>query len=644
MGALNSYQMVTFWGGQLKADRPFNLSSPAAFTAKNMDTDQWAQAVAEMGGKYQILNVKDESGFLLWPTKCAYQNGTTYPYTVASSPNAKANGDLLERFVASNKKHGIRSGIYYLGWGNFFMNITNSGATYDCSIDTPQTREFIHMQLCHLEELYSQYEFSEIWFDGGAPCLKSYEDAIANLTLFYQGKRAVAFQGPTNYPNDIRWVGTEAGVAPPDTWSATESSQAYGAGIKNGQVWAPAESDTCIRTADCCAPGGEPSDSGSAGCWVWYPNTTESVKSEETLRGSYLKTVGRNSNLLLNISPNTDGTIDEVDMAAYKQLGEWIAKTFGRALKTQNDTVLINNSTTLDLAGVSNFSFISIMEEQHHGQQIWGWKVEGKRAGSEQWELLSHGGSIGHKRIINCAELTPTTLPLSPTAQVDSWQSIRYHRDTRNDVAVADPPAPPAQPDDVLFTTCERAHGWVVKADGTVRATINTSASKEVCLTLDGLPHQFQFVSAKPCKGTVQQRWKFPWKPGQPALAFAGGAGGASTTTTASQKNTAAARVSQQCIQINGDSPWTGNRAVVWDCQEGAADEHVDVLPTSPVGFEKLKIDMSSYGGGPLCMAVRAGMGPPAPPPSCEGIEALRFSVTEIASSGPAALRQFAVY
>ena len=236
VGALNSYQMVTFWGGQLKADRPFNLTSPAAFTAKNMDTDQWAQAVAAMGGKYQVLNVKDESGFLLWPTKCAYQNGTAYPYTVANSPNAKANGDLLERFVASNKKHGIRSGIYYLGWGNFFMNITNSGATYDCSIDTPQTREFIHMQLCHLEELYSQYDFSEIWFDGGAPCLKSYEDAIANLTVFYQGKRAVAFQGPTSYPNDIRWVGTEAGVAPPDTWSATASSQSYGAGIKNGQV------------------------------------------------------------------------------------------------------------------------------------------------------------------------------------------------------------------------------------------------------------------------------------------------------------------------------------------------------------------------------------------------------------------------
>ena len=46
--------------------------------------------------------------------------------------------------------------------------------TYDCSVDTPQTREFVDMQLCQLEELYSQYDFSEIWFDGGAPCLPAY--------------------------------------------------------------------------------------------------------------------------------------------------------------------------------------------------------------------------------------------------------------------------------------------------------------------------------------------------------------------------------------------------------------------------------------------------------------------------------------
>ena len=139
-------------------------------------------------------------------------------------------------------------------------------------------------------------------------------------------------------------------MAPVDTWSTTQSSQTYGAGLKNGQTWAPAESDTCIRTADCCAPGGEPANSGSAGCWAWFPNTTNSVKSKATLVDSYLKTTGRNANLLLNISPNTDGTIDDVDMLAYKQLGGWVAETFGGGpLAGRNNTVLVGNTTVLEL-------------------------------------------------------------------------------------------------------------------------------------------------------------------------------------------------------------------------------------------------------------------------------------------------------
>ena len=58
--------MVTFHPPQLNANRPFHLAPAGAFTPYKVDTDQWARAVASMGGKYAVLNVKDESGFLLW--------------------------------------------------------------------------------------------------------------------------------------------------------------------------------------------------------------------------------------------------------------------------------------------------------------------------------------------------------------------------------------------------------------------------------------------------------------------------------------------------------------------------------------------------------------------------------------------------
>eukprot|EP01052_Picozoa_sp_SAG31_P030228 SAG31_NODE_3083_length_4696_cov_3.351751_5_plen_269_part_00 len=248
--------------------------------------------------------------------------------------------------------------------------------------------------------------------------------------------------------------------------SATQDSQTYGAGLMNGQTWAPAEADTCIRTATCCAPGGEPSASGSAGCWVWYPNTSSSVKSLATLKNSYLTTVGRNSNLLLNISPNTDGTIDSVDMQAYRQLGDWIHEKFDRALTEKNDIVLDLNTTTIELAGASsNFSYIVVMEEQQSGQHIWGWTVEGRREKSAHWDLLAMGGSIGHKRIISCAEL-----------HIGETTGLVKTRTTERG---GDPPAPPPQPDDVVFTNCVHATNWSLMSDGTIRGA-NSSAEEEV--------------------------------------------------------------------------------------------------------------------------------------------------------------------
>ena len=70
----------------------------------------------------------------------------------------KKFGDLTQRFVDSCRKHGLIPGVYYLGWGNFHMNITTrKDGTYDCQQDTPQTRAFEKMSLCHLEELYQNY-------------------------------------------------------------------------------------------------------------------------------------------------------------------------------------------------------------------------------------------------------------------------------------------------------------------------------------------------------------------------------------------------------------------------------------------------------------------------------------------------------
>ena len=109
------------------------------------------------------------------------------------------------------------------------------------------------------------------------------------------------------------------------------------------------------------------------------------------------------------------------------------------------------------------------MEEQRLGQRIWGWTVEGRRAGT--WVALSNGRSIGHKRIISCADLQP--------AAGSALQSGRAFGGRPTRAASVDPPAPPPRADDVLFTECGQAHSWEQHPDGTIRPA-NRSSSEVI--------------------------------------------------------------------------------------------------------------------------------------------------------------------
>ena len=169
---------------------------------------------------------------------------------------------------------------------------------------------------------------------------------------------------------------------------------------------------------------------------------------------------------------------------------------------------------------------------------------------------------------------------------------------------------PPAAAD-VVFTHCAQADSWTVPADGQP-GTIQLAAAGDdgdisrSCWTLDSAPRRFAFVSASPCDPSARQSWLYPHTnvSGAATLSFAGAApaGKNNNGTTA------------MCVQIDGGKPWSGNAAIVWDCQPGAKDEAVKLLPGSH-GGHKLQIDMTPLGAGPLCAAVRRDLPPPPPPP-----------------------------
>ena len=66
------------------------------------------------------------------------------------------------------------------------------------------------------------------------------------------------------------------------------------------------------------------SDTTLGGSWFWGP--LANLKTLQQLKADYFRTVGQNTNLLLNAAPNPYGVIDSRAMKLYKEFGQWISE------------------------------------------------------------------------------------------------------------------------------------------------------------------------------------------------------------------------------------------------------------------------------------------------------------------------------
>lgn len=235
---------------------------------------------------------------------------------------------------------------------------------------------------------------------------------------------------------DIRWVGNEEGDINENEWcvrgalsltqeeieersqhSSTDTSKLEKGSfeVESRQsllmskklIWSPVESDVKNR-----------------GSWFWHKN--DKVKSANVLANLYLKNVGGNGNLLLNVPPNKDGLFDSRDVKELKKFGERIAEEFSRpilysakigncnsknykeGLEDLNNPTLStgfqygNDDYILDLDffdGKKNVRNIVISEDITNSQRIEDYSVYLKKPNGA-YELVSHKSTIGTKRII----------------------------------------------------------------------------------------------------------------------------------------------------------------------------------------------------------------------------------------------------
>ena len=392
------------------------------FNPTHLDARQWVRTAKEAGIKQIILTAKHHDGFCLWPSQYT-------EHTIKNTPYKGGHGDIVKEVSEACKEYGMGFGVYLSPWDR------NSAAYGDSA---RYNELFLHW----LTELLTNYgRVDEVWFDGangegpnGKKQVYAFE-AWYHLIRKLQPQAVIAIMGP-----DVRWVGTESGDGRLTEWSVMPLNAGTQASIAansqkdetfaplgnlmnddlgsrskllaaKGLLWYPAETDVSIR------PG-----------WFYHPAEDAKVMTPKRLMDIYFSSVGRNSVLLLNIPPDTQGLISEADRNSLRGWRQHFDATFatnlaaGATIKSPdgrdagkmldaNDathwtTTGHDTASTIDfiLAGPKTFDVLLLQENIRVGQRVEKWVLEYK-VGNE-WKTLTEGTTIGYKRLLR---FTPVT-------------------------------------------------------------------------------------------------------------------------------------------------------------------------------------------------------------------------------------------
>ena len=158
------------------------MEDPKVFDLKELDTDQWCEAMKAAGMKMVIITVKHHDGFVLWQSRYT-------KHGIMSSNFRDGKGDVLKDLSASCQKYGLKLGVY-LSPADLFQIESPDGLYGNLSEYTKRTiprevpgRPFANQTkfefvvddyneyfLNQLFEILTEYgPIHEVWFDGAHP-------------------------------------------------------------------------------------------------------------------------------------------------------------------------------------------------------------------------------------------------------------------------------------------------------------------------------------------------------------------------------------------------------------------------------------------------------------------------------------------
>ncbi len=260
-------------GREIPIDEYDNLYKQ--FNPVKFNADDWVSVAKAAGMKYIILTTKHHDGFCLWNTRQT-------DFNIMNSPFKR---DVVKELAEACKKQGIAFGTYYstCDWHNPDFPLTSPGGTvtrekYDLEAYTTYLKRQVAELLVNYGPLYV------LWFD-----VPQKFDAVRGqsvIDLAHQIQPDIIINNRTGAKGDF------------DT-----PEQRVG-GFQNDRPW-----ETCMTIGR---------------QWAWKPN--DDVKSLEQCIQSLVRSTGGDGNLLFNVGPKSDGSIEPLQIERLKEMGQWLQK------------------------------------------------------------------------------------------------------------------------------------------------------------------------------------------------------------------------------------------------------------------------------------------------------------------------------
>ena len=283
----------SFYNGLISYDD--YMEQLKGFTASRLDMDYWAQLADDMGAQYAVLTTKHHDGVALFDTAYSDLN------TIKRTPAAR---DIIKEYTDAFRKKGIRIGLYYslIDWSHpDYPSVYQDGvipehpeksnpfcSPLDGKEDLERWQRFLQFDRNQLAELLQNYgKVDLLWFDGdwersaaqwGLPEFKDYllsfqKDMIINSRLRGYGDYDTPEQGLPVIPPCGAW---ECCMTINDSWG--------------------------------------------------YQGADNHYKSLPQILRIFTDCISMGGNLLLDIGPREDGTIDERQVAILKGLGKFVKR------------------------------------------------------------------------------------------------------------------------------------------------------------------------------------------------------------------------------------------------------------------------------------------------------------------------------